>query len=234
MSPTSWWGGRNAIALTSLAIALAGCGNADGVPDIGPTADAGSTDNRGEAGMSPFDGAAPPGFDDGTPTRVACTSALGHGLTPAHGRLDGQLVAIVSVTERSCPSDAQHLHLQVMMGGAIYDIAVNLDGLEGETDAVLPGIPFAEGWHPMDLDYARDLGLHSTALTVTTAAAIRQRVEVVLANANHISVFGYGYPGSDGAHLVHRSAGGHDGALFINPLASKAHVVAFRFANDTF
>ena len=62
------------------------------------------------------------------------------------------------------------------MNGANYDIAVNLDGFEGEIDAPLPGIPFAEGWHPMNLDYPTDLGLHSDALTVTTPAMIRARV----------------------------------------------------------
>ena len=89
------------------------------------------------------------------------------------------------------------------MSGAVYDIAVNLDGLEGETDAALPGIPFAEGWHPMDLDYVKDLGLHSTAITLTSPGPIRDRVVTALAKANHISIFGTGYPGSDGAHIVH-------------------------------
>ena len=50
----------------------------------------------------------------------------------------------------------------------------------------------------------------------------------------HRSVFGFGYPGSDGAHLIHRVSASHDGALVINPLAAKAHVIAFRFATDTF
>lgn len=224
-------------------VVAGGCGTstlaspAGGTPD--PTTDDGGSsgssggEGDGEAGNPAVD-AGIPTFDDGTPSRIACTKTLGNGLTPVHGRLDGELVAIVSATERKCPSDGQHLHLQVKMAGALYDIAVNLDGLEGETDAPLPGLPFAEGWHPMDLDYVRDLGLHSTALTLTTPSAIRQRVETVLASANHIAVYGYGYTGSDGAHLIHRSAGGHDGALIINPLASKAHVIAFRFANDTF
>ncbi|CAN5915419.1 hypothetical protein BH11MYX4_BH11MYX4_67880 [soil metagenome] len=174
-------------------------------------------------------------FDDGTPTRIACTSRLGSGLVPPnHGRLDGQLVAIVAPDARRCPSDASHLHLQILMTGAVYDVAVNLDGFEGETDAKLPGIPFAEGWHPMDLDYVNDLGLHAPALTVTSAAAVRARLELVLASANHISVFGTAYPGSDGAHLIHRNGIAQDGALVVNPLAPTAKVIAFRFANDKF
>jgi hypothetical protein len=177
---------------------------------------------------------AAPAFDDGTPTRVACVSALGSGLSPAHGRLDGTLVSIVGANDRGCPNDPSHLHLQVKMNSAIYDIAINLDGLEGETDAHMPGIPYAEGWHPMDLDYIGDLGLHSTAITLTTPGAIRDRVATALAKANHISIFGTGYPGSDGAHIVHYKGAGLDGAIVVNPSAPQAHVIAFRFDNDTF
>jgi hypothetical protein len=205
-----------------------------GRPDGTTDTDGGDTDGGGTTDGSAQDDSAAPAFSDGTPTRTACSDTLGMGLSPEHGRLDGTLVSIVPATGAHCPSDPDHLHLQVLMNGANYDIAINLDGLEGEIDAPLPGIPFAEGWHPMDLDYPTDLGLHSDALTVTTPAMIRARVEAQLVNANHISVFGTGYPGSDGAHLIHRKATAHDGALVINPLGAKAHVIAFRFSTDTF
>jgi hypothetical protein len=204
--------------------------NPDGTTDP----DAGDTDGGSSGAVGSPETGAPPAFSDGTPTRTTCSSTLGSGLSPEHGRLDGTLVSIVPTTGARCSSDPDHLHLQVRMNGANYDIAVNLDGFEGEIDAPLPGIGFAEGWHPMDLDYAKDLGLHSDALTVTTPATIRAHVIDQLANANHISVFGTGYPGSDGAHLIHRKQTAHDGALVINPLAAKAHVIAFRFATDTF
>ena len=247
MKTTSkWLFALTASALLALGIAPSGCSastlatpveagpgtNPDGTTDT----DAGDTDGGTVAtdGDIATTDAAAPAFDDGTPTRVACTSTLGMGLSPDHGRLDGTLVSIVPEKGARCPSDLAHLHLQVRMNGANYDIAVNLDGFEGEIDAPLPGIPFAEGWHPMNLDYAQNLGLHSTALNVTTPATIRARVVAQLTNANHISVFGTGYPGSDGAHLIHRKATARDGALVINPLAAKAHVIAFRFATDTF
>lgn len=175
-----------------------------------------------------------PEFDDGTPTRVACTQSFGSALSPAHGRLDGVLLTIVGDGQRNCHADAEHLHLQVSMQGAIYDVAVNLDGFEGEVDAKMPGIPYDEGWHPMGMDYVTDLGLHTESLTITSAASIRQRVEAALAKANHISVFGTGYPGSDGAHLVHYNGSGKDGAIVINPGAPVSHILAFRFADDTF
>jgi hypothetical protein len=190
----------------------------DGAP-IDPSVDAGD--------------AAPP-YDDGTPTRKACTTTFGTGLTADHGRLDGRLVAVVGANERKCRADPTHVHLQIEMKGAVYDIAVNIDGLEGEIDAPLPGVPYEEGWHPMGLDYVRDFGLHSTAITVASPAAIRTRVEVALAKANHVSIFGYGYDGADGAHIVHYNGGEDDGAIVVNPSAPTPHVIAFRFADDTF
>ena len=246
----SRWRELTACTLLALALALApACGGSSGAtpaatdPATEPTnvADDGGSGNDGgngefDAAPAPAPGldAAAPVFDDGTPTRLACVATLGGGLSPTHGRLDGTLVSVVPVKAGGCPSDPDHLHLQIRMSGAVYDIAVNLDGLEGEVDAPLPGIPYAEGWHPMTMDYPTDLGLHSTALSVSGRAAVRARVENQLTNANHISVFGTGYPKSDGAHLIHRSAGGRDGALVINPLAAKAHVLAFRFVNDAF
>jgi hypothetical protein len=240
---SKWLLALTASALLALGVAPSGCDGstlaapATGGPVTNPDGttetDAGDPDGGTVADDASSD-ASSPAFDDGVPTRVACSSTLGMGLSPEHGRLDGTLVSIVPEKGARCPSDPDHLHLQILMNGANYDIAVNLDGFEGEIDAPLPGIPFAEGWHPMNLDYAQDLGLHSTALTVTTPAMIRARVTAQLVNANHISVFGTGYPGSDGAHLIHRKTTAHDGALVINPLGAKAHVIAFRFATDTF
>jgi hypothetical protein len=246
---SAWLLALTTSAFFALAVLPAGCsGSTLAAPPSGtdPAADvdaAGTTDDGAaadpdssstDAGTPRGTDAAPPVFSDGTPTRLACTSALGNGLSPTHGRLDGTLVSIVPATGSQCPSDPQHLHLQVRMNGSNYDIAVNLDGFEGEIDAPLPGVPFSEGWHPMDLDYVKDFGLHSTSLDLTTPQAIRPRVVSQLTNANHISVFGTGYPGSDGAHLIHRKTTAHDGALVINPLAGKAHVIAFRFVTDTF
>jgi hypothetical protein len=247
---SAWLLALGTSAFFALAVLPAGCSGStlasppsttDPASDLdagsGPDDAAVDTDGstaRTDSSTPPGADAAPPVFADGTPTRVACTSSLGNGLSPAHGRLDGTLVSIVPASGSQCPSDPAHLHLQVRMNGANYDIAVNLDGFEGEIDAPLPGVPFSEGWHPMDLDYVADFGLHSSAINLTTPQAIRPHVVSQLTNANHISVFGTGYPGSDGAHLIHRKTTAHDGALVINPLGAKAHVIAFRFATDTF
>lgn len=228
-----------ALAVTALLLLLVhapGCADATVVPRPSSVDDAGPTDDADTVDASIETDAGIPTYTDGTPTRVACTSTLGRGLTPnTHGRLDGVLVAVVAANERSCPADPQHLHLQVRVSGAVYDIAVNLDGFEGETDVPLPGGAFVEGWHPtVELEYVRDLGLRSTMLTLTNPTSIRQRVVTLLANANHVAIFGTTYPGSDGAHLIHRQSGARDGAIAVDPLAAKAHMIAFRFIDDVF
>lgn len=225
------------LLLATIALAPLGCtGDKLSAPTVTP--DPTGIDGEVEPDASTGEGGpVVPPFDDGTPTRVACTSKLGSGLVPAkHGRLDGQLVAIVVPNTRRCPSDDTHLHLQVLVSGSIYDIAINIDGLEGEIDAKLPGPPFAEGWHPtVDLDYPSDLGLRSSALTLTGIPVILARLQEVLAKANRVSVFGTPYSTSDGAHLIHRTGGfKEDGAVVINPTAPLARVLAFRFDDQTF
>lgn len=176
-----------------------------------------------------------PSAADGTATRVACTASLGPGLTTVHGRLDGYLRSIVGPKDNACHADSTHVHLQVEASGATFDIAVNVDGLEGETTAkALPGGAWSEGWHAgVDLDYPNDLALHAAALTTTGVSTVRTKVTEALASANHLTIYATGY-GPDGAHLVHREGGGRDGAVVIDPLGPSPRVLAFRFDKDAF
>ena len=203
----------------------------------GPTTpdDDGGMDDDAAAPSDATADAGPPVFpDDGTPTRVACVSTYGKGISPVHGRLDGVLVSIVDKSFGACNADSTHVHLQVSMNGGIYDIAVNIDGYEAEVDAALPGGAYAEGWHPMLLDYVTDLGVHSTAITLTGIPVVRARILEQLTNANHISVFGTGYDDMTGAHLIHYDQDAHDGALVLDPLSAKPHFLVFRFEQDSF
>jgi hypothetical protein len=195
--------------------------------------DGGDTDHEGGAGEAGVDGSSP---EDGTPTRVACTSNFGAALTEGHGRMDGFLVSIVAPgAGPQCNDDTGHVHLQVEINGAIYDVAVNTDVLYDEVDIALPGGAWSQGWHPGEyLDYPTTLGLHAAAFTTATPAALAQKVESELAAANHISIFGTGY-GPTGAHDIHREGGaGDDGAIVINPLSPLAHLLVFRFSTDSF
>src|SRR5438309_2050708 len=114
-----------ALSLVSFVLFAACDGSTLSAPPAGtptvtdPNADGGDgtgTDSDGGVVVDP-DGApatdgAPPTFSDGTPTRMTCSSTLGMGLSPDHGRLGGTLVSIVPATGAHCSSDPDHLHLQ--------------------------------------------------------------------------------------------------------------------------
>lgn len=193
--------------------------------DAGPsTTDAGSPTDDG-------------GADDGTPTRVPCTSNFGSGLVGGtHGRLDGTLVSIVPpASQHSCNDDPRHLHLQISMDGGVYDIAMNIAGvLTAERDAALADEAWSEGWHPGDdFDFPTTMGLHSSDFSPVQEQEELQHVEDLLANVNHISVFATKYS-TGGAHLIHRQGNGNDGALVLYPLSGAPHYVMFSFPRQSF
>lgn len=218
--------------LAASSFGLAACGGGGSSPSIDAAVDAPPNDGRVHV-------------DDGTPTRQACTSSFGNKLTasPTFGRLDGYLVAIVPPGGSACNGDSDHVHLQVRMSGAIYDIAI--DATNGVThvddvhtvamDRAMPvnTVPWAEGWHTgLLVDYIA-MGVHSTDLPLMTKTEIVSALQSDLATANHISIYATTY-GSDGAHLVHRNSGGHDGAIVTEPLSTPSHVRLFSFSDQSF
>jgi hypothetical protein len=170
---------------------------------------------------------------DGPPVRRACTDHFGSGLDTLHGRLDGTLVAI-------CGGDADHVHLQVEMNGATYDVAVNIGAAGSPVYYLARALPlpdgaWAEGWHTAAagvLDYP-SLGVHAGDFAPMSADALAAAIEAELAPANHISVFMTGY-GPDGGHEVHRRSTFLDGAIAVRPLSSPARLLLFRFADQDF
>jgi hypothetical protein len=156
-------------------------------------------------------------------------------LTATHGRMDGYLVSILPPGgTHACNGDSSHVHLQVEMQGAVYDVAVNTDTLYDTIDSPIPDGPWSEGWHPgAELDYPTTLGVHAGSFTTTTPAALAQWIETQLAMVNHIAVFATGY-GPTGAHDVHRRGGGLDGAIVTEPLSPTSHILLFRFSTDSF
>lgn len=182
---------------------------------------------------------------DGTPTRQPCTSHFGNALPSSgtFGRLDGYLVAIVPPGSTSgCNDDSSHVHLQIKMNNEIYDIAIDAIDSQTHTDDVhtstrdipMPSGPaWSEGFHTgVTLDYP-SLGVHSSSLPLLTKAQVVNAFETDLATVNHISIYTTTY-GSDGAHLVHRNGGGHDGAVVSEPLSPTAHVRLLSFSDQSF
>ena len=174
---------------------------------------------------------------DGVPMRRACTSQFGSALSTSYGRLDGYLVAIVQPGGGGCSADADHVHLQVLANGAVYDVAVNV-GSSGADDVhtttrELAFPPWVEGWHTNVAEDYVSLDIHSMDIPLGTHQANAAALTADLANANHISIFGTGY-GPDGAHLIHRNGSGHDGFVITEPLSSPSHARLFSFTSQTF
>jgi hypothetical protein len=202
------------------------------------TTDAGVVDS----GTTAPDAATGGGTGDGTPTRLPCTNSFGSAMNTTFGRLDGFLVTILNPGQgTSCSGDAHHVHLQVKMNGAIYNIAVNVDSNTGNPDvdfltltAPLKGAAWTEGWHPsQQLDYVTNLGVHSGDFTERTPTQLTTLVDNALASANHVSIFTTGFD-STGGHLVHRQGSSHDGAIVINPLSANPQYLLFHFTTQTF
>ncbi|MEO6775045.1 MAG: hypothetical protein ABI467_18915, partial [Kofleriaceae bacterium] len=200
---------------------------------------------------APSDGAPPDistdgryNADDGTPTRLPCTSKFGNQLSAAatYGRLDGYLVAIVPPSNMNqCNADSSHVHLQIRMMGSVYDVAIDAtdgqtgvdDVHTGQLDHDLPDSGWSEGWHTGVVEDYVALGKHSTDLVLGTKAANVAAMMTFLATANHVSVYMTSY-GPDGGHLVHRNGTGHDGLVITAPLSQPAHLLMFAFDDQVF
>jgi hypothetical protein len=195
-------------------------------------ADAGAGSKHQDAGDDPTDASQSNDPDDGTPVRKTCTDDYGDQMTAEYGRIDGTIVAIVPSNYKGCRGSDTHVSLQIMMNGAMYNAALNIDGLETSLVHAAVGAAWQEGWHPGgSLDYIDDLQVHSTSFKKTDEAEL----ESLLADANHVSVWETGYA-SLGGHLVHRTRAskGTDGALVLQPLSAAPTYVLFRFDDQSF
>ncbi|MCX5744839.1 MAG: hypothetical protein NT062_20315 [Proteobacteria bacterium] len=211
------------LVVLGLLLDLGGCGgNSPGVPDA-------------RAVDAPIDAVV--NADDGTPMRLPCTGQFGTALSTVYGRLDGILVAIVQPGNGGCNADPDHLHLQLKVNGAIYDVAVNVgttavpDVHTTTRELWLP--TWSEGWHPGVHEDYPSLGVHAADIPLGTPTQVASAITADLATANHISVFATGY-GADGVHLVHRTNGSRDGMIVTRPLSSPAHARLFSFSTQTF
>ncbi|HEX4456383.1 MAG TPA: hypothetical protein VIA18_00355, partial [Polyangia bacterium] len=130
-------------------------------------------------------------------------------------------------------------HLQVMMMGAVYDIAVNVQDDNGGAvyflakNLTMPDGTWVEGWHAGDsLAYA-SLGVKSPDFTAMDIGPLANEIENELATVNHISIYGTGY-NANGAHLIHYEGSGNDGAIVIEPQDTPSRILMFHFASDMF
>jgi len=210
-------------------------------PDAGSKTDSGTPPQPDASAEAAAEAEAGP--SDGTPSYTSACTPLsaqnGTAINSHHGRLDGYLAYVVPQDgDSSCNGDGSHVHLQVRMDGNIYDVAVDIGTFTGdsnlyEANMPIPGGAWSEGWHDIGLSYPQ-LGLHSTQFTPEDPTTLGQKIQSELAGVNHISVFGDGYTTDNGCHDVHYENGSEDGALILEPLSPKAHILFFRFSTQSF
>ncbi|HEU4730743.1 MAG TPA: hypothetical protein VFT22_22765 [Kofleriaceae bacterium] len=216
---------------------LAGCRGSTGAHIDAAVGRDAAMDAAGDARMTDAD-------IDGVPVREPCTDTFGTALTTSsYGRLDGYLVAIIPTGPSGppCNADNDHVHLQVRMSGAVYDIAVNVGTNDTSNNVhtttiehALIGSAWSEGWHTepaIDVDYVA-LGVHSTAIPLEPQAQTVAALTADLASVNHVSIYATAFSAS-GAHLVHRN-NGLDGLIVTHPLSPVAHARLFSFSTQTF
>jgi hypothetical protein len=223
------------------------------VDDAAPsrTEDAGTHPVKGDAGRG--DDARPSSSDAGTPpikdaapdvAAIRCTTTFGTAVSPSHGRLDGTVRAVILPGDTMCPSDNDHVIVQIDSSGGAYPVWINVESnLPTTVDKVvrvatptltLPFPAWSNGWHGgLSLDYP-SLGLHSTASFTPMAigslgALIVSKVPV----GARVSAYAYGFNTLDGAHKVHRNLGGDDGALVVLGTGTPTWL-AFHFAGQSF
>jgi hypothetical protein len=182
------------------------------------------------------------GSSDGAPTRTAtCTPTsqeTGTAINTTHGRLDGYLRYVVPLGgSSSCNGDSGHIHLQISVNNAIYDVAVDVGRTNGDSNSYEANMPmpdgaWSEGWHDDAFSYTA-LGLKSSQFTSENPTSFANRLTSELTNVNHISVFGIAYSSHNGAHDIHYY-NGNDGALVLEPLSASPRILFFRFATQSF
>jgi hypothetical protein len=207
-------------------------------PDAGVDA---STALDASDAAAPADAAA-----DAVDKSATCVGTFGSALTAAFGRVDGTVVAVVPPNDQACPApNSTHMILEVMMGGAVYRMVIDVlstsgspDVLIDEIDAPLVDGAWSDGWHPgVALDYATTLSVQSAAFTPMHQADLVAHITSEIDLGAKISVFATSSGAAfepDSAHLVHRNITNQDGAIVIHPDAVTPHWILLRFAEQVF
>jgi hypothetical protein len=151
------------------------------------------------------------------------------------------VVAIVPPgSSSSCPSDSDHLHLQVDASGKRYDVAITIFAIDTTPMAILekdiaPSLP-PMGWSAIGFDYPKDLGVASADYTSLAKGPLLSRLLSALGTASRVSIHGRAYSDGTGLHNVHRNGAARDGVILIrrNGAGATDHGIALRFSGDVF
>ncbi len=234
--------------LVALLIAATGCGDdgesstasgSGGAPGSGgaepsSTADVGSTASGNSTVSTSGTGGAGAACDG---MAAGCADTFGDLLTPANGRADGTLLAIVGTNDTQCTLfNDDHAILEVTISGAVHRLVVNVEGVAvAATSAALVGPPFEEGWHEdVTVEYTDDLDLHSDAFAQVDVAGAEAFLCEHLVPGQPISVYAYAEDNPSSAHQIHFNESYPDGAIVANPTGDVPTYLAFRFGDQVF
>lgn len=233
---------------------VVGCGSgsgassgagADAQADAAPDAPLDATQSEDGGTDAPVEASAEAASDAAADAPVSCdakaagcATEFGSLFTKSNGRADGTLVALVRPIDQQCTMpNGDHAVLQLSMLGQVQRLVVSVDGVAVTTlKAPLVGPPFAEGWHPnVTLEYASDLGIHSTDFSSATMDEAVGFLCSHLEVGALVSVYAY----SDGtkpssAHQIHRNDNYPDGAVVIDPTSASPTYLLFRYADQIF
>jgi hypothetical protein len=198
----------------------------------------------GAAGTpAPIDASRP---EDGAPPAPACTRRFGDALTAEYGRLDGTVRAVTGLDDPHCPSDDNHVYVQIDVDGATYLASINVESTLQPNDpqvrfrelrAPLAFGEWSEGWHPALgwLDYPDTLGAHSNGpFEPLSKDELAGRIQDLVPIGAQVSVYFDGFRGGDGGHRVHRNNNGGDGALVVLEPNGLPRYLLFHFARQSF
>ena len=157
------------------------------------------------------------------------------------GALEGELVSLVPPGNKACPSDSDHLHLQVDVAGKRYDVAITIDSSTGGTPIALITKDLAPttsppGWSAAGFDFPKDLGIPSADFVSMTKLQLLTKLQTELASVSFVSIHGHSYTDGTGLHNIHRNGGGHDGVILVRGggAGGTDHAIALRFSTDVF
>jgi hypothetical protein len=174
--------------------------------------------------------------------RLPCVqrSGFARDLPPdTYGMIEADLVTVIMPGNRDCPSDSDHVHLQIAIGDKRYDVAMTVDSTTNAPLAIhlqtiaprLADVGFAMG----SFDYETDLGTPSADFTALAKDALASKIADALKDAGRIRIYGQTYTDGTGIHFVHRNGRNRDGVLIVHRVEMGSdRAVALRFANDVF
>jgi hypothetical protein len=221
------------VLLAALAARLFGCASeAPVTPGVTPPEDAAAdTAVADTSGAAPF-----------PVRRLPCVSRtmLARDLPPEQmGALEGELVSIITPTNKACPTDPDHLHLQIAVGDKRYDVAITIDSDFGAPVAIYShkrpvGAVPPDGWAAATFDYNKDIGTPSADYQALAPDAMLARLQTELESAARVRIFGRSYLDGSGVHNVHRNGTDRDGVILIHHIDGGDRAIALRFASDVF